>query len=162
MKKIAIALLALLVLTGCAKTETKSFEMTEQEDGYIYTYKHTYTAKNDHITEGTIVTTIEIENPLDGEIEAMIEFLKQEEACPYGTLDDQGNQTENCSKYITVTLAQDGNKLTTTEKIDFAGAEKNKEDIYDEAAGGEYEDGVYYSMELFVSDLAEMGFTEVK
>ncbi|MEG0656989.1 hypothetical protein [Anaerorhabdus sp.] len=163
MKKLFVALMALVVLTGCgAKPVTKVFELTEEEPGYTYSYKHTYTAEDDFIVKGVIETTMTIEEPLDGEIETFIEYLQVEEACPYGVLDDEGKQTLYCSKYIDFAWKQEGNSLTTIETIDFKGADKNKEDIYDAAAGGEYSEDEYYSMELFTSDLLAEGFTEVK
>lgn len=163
MKKICLALLALLLITGCSpKTTTKVFELTEEEEGYTYTYKHTYTAKDDVITLGTIETISEVLEPLEGEMEAYVEYLEEQAACPYGVLDDEGKQTLYCSKYIDMTRTLDGNKLTSVETIRFEEAAKNKEDIYAEEAGGSYSDNEYYSMEMFTSDLLAEGYTEVK
>ena len=165
MKKLLMIGLAALLLAGCTAKETvKVFEKTEEEPGYKYTYVETITAAKDAVVNEKIVSTITIEEPVDGEIDTFKLLLDAEAACPYGVLDADGNQTEGCSKFIDVeyTFDEATNTFTITENFRYKDAAKAKEDIISKEAGGSYSDDEYYSMEMFESDLLDAGYTLVK
>lgn len=114
------------------------------------------------ITHGEIITTLTIET--DSEIELMKMVFEAEKACPYGSLDAEGNQTIGCSKYIDVdyTFDEATKTFTVTENFRYEEAAKAKEDIISEESGGSYSEDEYYSLEVFTSDLVGMGYIEVK
>lgn len=165
MKKLLLIGLTALLLMGCSAKETsKSFTLTEELNGQTFTYVETYAAVKDRIVKGTLVTTIAIAEPEEGEIDFYKAILDEQKACPYGVEDSEGNITVGCSKYITFdwTFDEENNTFNVTEVINFKEADKNKEDVYSEEAGGSYNENEYYSMELFEKDLLDAGYTVVE
>ncbi len=164
MKKIVTVLLMVLALVGCTSKEvSKTFYYEQEADGYKFTHTETYKAIRDEITHGEIVSTITIDEPMEGELEFYEAILEEQKACPYGVLDGSDKMI-GCSKYITVdwTFDETTNTFKSTEELRFKDAATAKEDIYTEEAGGSYKENEYYSLEKFEEDLLAEGYTLVK
>lgn len=163
MKKLMYGLVALVLLTGCAKTTISEYQLEEEEEGVRFTMHETVTSKDDYVTRLVIVDKIEFLTEESAQnMDVYTEFLQQQVDCPRGIWDEEAGKMVGCSKYVVSEIKVEENAVTFTETIDYEGSFKNKESIISELVGGVFEENSYYSLEVFDKEYIEGGYTKIK